>query len=190
MKAMNRRFFLTSALASPLLAALPGVAADVAPSSARRGFHVPAGRARDERPMRLGGATPTDTKISTADTQGSFYLFEHRRMGRGGPPRHFHHAQDEFFFVIEGEFLFEVGDERFRLGAGDTVFLPRTVPHVWAHVGRKPGTILGAVTPAGDFERFFHAVAAHSSPLGNEEAVALFAAHGMEIVGPPLPLED
>jgi hypothetical protein len=32
-------------------------------------------------------------------------------MGKGGPPRHYHHEQDESFYVTKGEFAFEVGDE-------------------------------------------------------------------------------
>jgi uncharacterized cupin superfamily protein len=39
--------------------------------------------------------------------------------GTGGGPRHLHHDQDEWIYVIDGEFDFEVGDEQFRLGAGE-----------------------------------------------------------------------
>jgi hypothetical protein len=32
---------------------------------------------------------------------------------------------------------------------GDSLFAPRRVPHVWAHVGEGRGSILVAFTPAG-----------------------------------------
>ena len=57
--------------------------------------------------------------------------------------------------MIEGDFAFEVGDERFTLGPGDSLFAPRMVPHGWAHVGDDPGTLLLAVQPAGSLEAFF-----------------------------------
>jgi len=34
---------------------------------------------------------------------------------------------------MEGEFGFEVGDEKFTLHAGDSLFAPRIIPHVWAY---------------------------------------------------------
>ena len=30
-------------------------------------------------------------------------------MGKGGPPRHVHFEQDEWFYVIKGDYVFEVG---------------------------------------------------------------------------------
>jgi hypothetical protein len=37
------------------------------------------------------------------------YIFEHTNMGKGGPPRHLHYEQDEWFFAIKGDFAMEVG---------------------------------------------------------------------------------
>ena len=33
----------------------------------------------------------------------------------GGPPLHYHLAQEEWFYVMEGEVLFQVGDKRLTL---------------------------------------------------------------------------
>ncbi|HUG36678.1 MAG TPA: cupin domain-containing protein, partial [Candidatus Limnocylindrales bacterium] len=46
---------------------------------------------------------------------------------------------------MKGEFALEVGEERFTLRPGDSVFAPRLIPHAWAHVGEGPGTLLLAV---------------------------------------------
>jgi quercetin dioxygenase-like cupin family protein len=54
-------------------------------------------------------------------------------------PRHLHHDQDEWVYVVNGEFQFEVGDEKRYLGDGESIFLPRNVGHAWACVGGKPG---------------------------------------------------
>jgi len=117
-------------------------------------------------------------------------LFEHRDMGKGGPPRHVHFEQDEWFYVIKGEFAFEVGDQKFRLNSGDTLFAPRNVPHAWAHVSDEPGTLLTLVSPVGTFETFILDTTRHATLPTPDEVEKAFAAHGMKVVGPPLAIES
>jgi uncharacterized cupin superfamily protein len=117
------------------------------------------------------------------------FVFEHAEMGKGGPPRHFHYEQDEWFYVIKGEFAFEVGDKGFSLSPGDSLFAPRMVPHAWAYVGDSPGTLLLAVQPAGSFETFFHKSCEMTELPTPEEADRMFADHGMKVVGPPLDVD-
>jgi quercetin dioxygenase-like cupin family protein len=103
----------------------------------------------------------------------------------GGPPRHLHLEQDEWFYALEGEFFVEVGDARHVLRPGDSVLGPRRVPHVWACTGR--GRLLVAFTPAGAMEAFFREVTKADAMPSQDPAV--WAAHGMEVVGPPLSFE-
>ena len=100
----------------------------------------------------------------------------------GGPPRHLHLAQDEWFYALEGEFVVEVADVRHVLRPGDSVLGPRRVPHVWACTGR--GRLLVAFTSAGAMEAFFREVTRADAMPSQDPAV--WAAHGMEVVGPPL----
>jgi len=67
-------------------------------------------------------------KVSAKETNGDLCIYDTVRTGKGGPPLHLHHAQDEWFLVREGEFLFQVGEDRFRLRAGDSIFAPRESP--------------------------------------------------------------
>src|SRR2546425_4701851 len=107
------------------------------------GFSVAAGDDRFGEHIRLGGpgGEPIDCKVSAQDTNGAMCVFEFNCLSGG--PRHLHHDQDEWIYVIDGEFQFEVGDKRFRVGTGESVFIPRKVPHVWACVSGKPARILG-----------------------------------------------
>jgi len=59
-------------------------------------------------------------------------------MVRGGLPRHIHYEQEEWFYFVEGsdEVLMEVGETKLRLKPGDSVLVPRNVPHVWAYLGQ------------------------------------------------------
>lgn len=112
---------------------------------------------------------------------------ENTLQGRGGPPRHLHHEQDEWFYAIEGEFLVEVGAERYQLYPGDSLLAPQRVPHVWAHLSEGRGRILIAFTPAGQMEAYFRLVT-QTSAMPREDP-ALWRAHGMELLGPPLVVE-
>ena len=103
-----------------------------------------------------------------------------------------HHHQDERIYIVAGEFDFQVGTERFRTGAGESVFLPRKVAHVWATASAKPGTIINVYQPAGRMENFFHEVGRYErrphihEALTVDELSGLFGDHGMDLVGPPL----
>lgn len=110
------------------------------------GFSVAAGKDRFDERVKLGGEA-NDCKVSAQDTQGAVCIFEF--TGGGGGPRHLHYDQDEWIYVIGGKFNFEVGDKRFRVGAGESVFIPRKVSHVWARVSGKQGKIINVYQPAG-----------------------------------------
>ena len=70
---------------------------------------------------------------------------------------------------------------------GDSLLAPRSVPHVWAYVGNGRGRILVAFMPAGAMEAFFREVTkANAMPPQDPQ---LWRAHGMELLGPPLPVE-
>ena len=96
----------------------------------QRAVLVRAGQDRFQQPQRMiWGLIPLSIKLSGQDTGGEMLLFEHRDMGKGGPPRHVHLDQDEWFYIVKGDYVFEVGGETHRLSADDTLFAPRNVPH-------------------------------------------------------------
>jgi len=124
-----------------------------------------------------------DFKVTSQDSSGLFIL-ENIFHAKGGPARHLHYDQDEWFYAVEGEFLIEVGQERMTLKPGDSLFAPRKVPHVWAYVGDTQGRILVTFMPAGKMEAFFREVTkVNAMPPQDPE---LWRAHGMELLGPPL----
>lgn len=148
---------------------------------------VRAGTDRHEKPgLMIWGKIPLATKVSTAETGGLFYSFEHREMAKGGPPRHVHHGQDEWFYVLAGRYVFEVGEERFELSAGDSLFAPRGIPHAWACVSDEPGTVLTTVSPAGTFERFILETTTTAELPPPREMARHFESHAMALLGPPL----
>ncbi|CAN5852370.1 hypothetical protein BH10CHL1_BH10CHL1_22850 [soil metagenome] len=129
------------------------------------------------------GISVIDFKVVAHDNDALFVL-ENTFHAKGGPARHLHHEQDEWFYVLEGEFIFEIGPEKFSLQPGDSLLAPRKVPHVWAHIGATRGRILITFTPAGKMEAFFREVTkANAMP---PQDPMLWRAHGMELLGSPL----
>jgi mannose-6-phosphate isomerase-like protein (cupin superfamily) len=117
---------------------------------------------------------------------GDPFLLENTFLAKGGPARHLHYDQEEWFYILEGDFQFEIGTERFLLHPGDSLLAPRRVPHVWAFVGEARGRILVAFFPAGNMEAFFREMTRANATPPQDPAV--WRAHGMELLGPPLPI--
>jgi quercetin dioxygenase-like cupin family protein len=157
----------------------------------KKGFKVNSGEARFGRHYKMKGVTLNnlDIKISGEDTDGDLAVFEQTGFTpKGGPPLHIHPNQDEWFFVIEGEYLFQVGDDRYTMKAGETIFLPRNVPHAFIQVTEKAKTIVSYL-PAGKMEEFFKATDSWTSTPSKEEVIKVFEDHGMKVVGPPLQID-
>jgi mannose-6-phosphate isomerase-like protein (cupin superfamily) len=158
----------------------------MADSTQPAALYVPA--LQDRYGERRGlGVSVIEFKVTTQDGAGDLLILENVFHAKGGPARHLHYDQDEIFYALEGEFLIEVGDERMWLRPGDSLLAPRRVPHVWAHVGAGRGRMLITFSPAGQMEAFFREVTkANAMP---PQDPALWRAHGMELVGPPLALD-
>ena len=156
-------------------------------TKATHGFKIDAGTDRfNEKVIFLGSAF--HCKVSAEDSREGFCVYDTTNMDKGGPPFHFHYTQDEWFYILEGEFIFKIGDDVFNAKAGDSVFAPRQVPHTYARVGEVNGRMLMMYQPAGNMEAFY--LEAGQLPNGTlRDYERLYRIHGMEIVGPPLKFE-
>ena len=156
-----------------------------------KGFKISAGEGRLHGHLKLKGVNSNvlDVKISGSDTEGDLAIFEQTSLSQGrGTPLHVHPLQDEIFYVLEGAYRVKLGDEIFNLSAGDSVFLPRAVPHAWTQVSER-GKMIVVLQPAGKLENFFVTMAGLDHEPTQEEVAKLFAANEMQVVGPPLKLE-
>lgn len=156
-----------------------------------KGFKVDSGEARFGVHYKMKGVTlnTLDIKISGKDTENDLAVFEQTGLTpKGGPPLHIHPNQDEWFYVVEGEYVFQVGESTYQLKAGDTIFLPRKVPHAFVQQTEK-GRMIVSYLPAGKMEDFFAATDKWTSPPTKEEISKVFADHDMQVVGPPLKVD-
>lgn len=182
---MQRRKFLS---VTPLALALGTVLKSKAKATSANSFIVKAKEARFGVHTPFMGVNPNDVKISGKDTNGQLAVFEYIGTQKVGPSLHVHFDQDEIFTVVEGEYLFQVGEKKDILKAGDTIFLPRQVPHTWIQLSDL-GKLIYFLQPAGKMEEFFIKMSSFKEKPSVEEMDKIHAAHGMKVIGPPLSLK-
>lgn len=186
---MKRRTFIRATLATAPVAIDPTLFYNN--PSDTKGFKVAAGEGRYHGHIQLKGVNENvlDVKVSGKDTAGQLAIFEQTSLSpKRGTPLHLHPFQDEIFSVLEGEYQFQVGADKHRLKAGDTIFLPRKVPHSWVQVSDK-GKMSVILQPAGKLEEFFVAMAALKEAPTPEQMAQVFAKHEMKVVGPPVSID-
>jgi mannose-6-phosphate isomerase-like protein (cupin superfamily) len=139
--------------------------------------------ASDEGERLVFGDATILVRASAKTTGGAFTVFE-ELPPMLDTPLHVHEHEDELFYVLEGEHVFQVGDEEFAVGPGGTVFAPRRIPHAQRRVVPGEGRLLVLTRPAG-FEGFFRTLAeAHETgTLGPDAYAAASERYGITWIG-------
>ncbi|MDB5239793.1 MAG: cupin [Spirosoma sp.] len=188
---MKRRLFLQNSLLASSVVNAPGrlTNSPVVKIRPDKGIPLKDGQARNSEKIVVAGA-PIDFKLLSKDTEGdqAIFISSNNRKG-GGPPLHVHQKFDEFFCVLEGEFVFQVGNEKTMLKPGDTMFVPRNVNHGFDCISNKPGKLLVTIQPASNMEEFFRQIAGAFSSTGVPNLAAMhkiYQAHDSAIIGPPV----
>ena len=122
-------------------------------------------------------------KARGPQTGGTFALLEQAVPPGHGPRRHVHRREEESFYILEGEFGFEVGGRQFVAEPGTFVLGPRDIPHRFWNAGTTLGRFLLIITPAGlepFFEEFSRVLAESPGDLVRRAEVA--GRYGIEFV--------
>jgi mannose-6-phosphate isomerase-like protein (cupin superfamily) len=127
-------------------------------------------------------------KAAAKDTGGAYGLWElHAPAAAAGPPPHIHDREDEAFYVLEGELMFQIGERTARATAGTFAFAPRGLVHKFSNPSAKPAKALVIVSPGG-FEKALEELAQIAprgdQPADMEKLVAIAEKYGLKIVGP------
>jgi quercetin dioxygenase-like cupin family protein len=186
---MKRSSFLkTGLLALPSFAALKTIATKTknAPITTEP-FIVQTNKNRYGSETKFLGVHLNNVIVSGKDTDGQLSMFEYKGYDTIGPGLHIHLKQDEIFTVKDGRYRFVVGNNTHELTKGQTIFLPRNIPHTWIQLS-KYGSLLYALQPAGKMEEFFIAMNALKEKPTLQQLEQLHQQHDMKVVGPPLSL--
>lgn len=89
-----------------------------------------------------------DWKLLGEATGGGLAMAEVEGWRGGEPPFHVHDREDEFFYILDGEMTFKIGDELKRATPGTLVWAPRKVPHGFMFETERVRLLIGFL-PAG-----------------------------------------
>jgi len=127
-------------------------------------------------------------KITGAETNGAYSLFETQTQPQGGTPPHTQQYEDEAFYILEGTYTFLIGDRQVEAQPGAFAFAPRGTVHAYTNTGDAPARMLIMVTPGGIHEQFFleagDPVTAPAGPPDFARLGAAAAKYGITILPP------
>ena len=127
----------------------------------------------------LGARFVTDGRPS----DGRFSLVEHPIVPRGlAAPVHLHTHEDEFSFVLEGRWGFQLGETVVYGDPGDLIYKPRNVWHTFWNATDQPARLLEIIFPAG-FEQMFvegAELVKTTAPDDIDAAIALYTRYGLQ----------
>jgi quercetin dioxygenase-like cupin family protein len=110
--------------------------------------------------------------------------------GAPGSSLHIHRLTDEAFYVLEGTFGFQLGEETVEASAGAFVFAPRGIVHAFWNQGPSPARMLVMMSPPG-FVRYLEELANGMTAVGDGAEAAmslrkeLSEKYDIEVLGPP-----
>ena len=93
------------------------------------------------------------------------------------PPLHVHRNEDEWYYLLDGEVSFHVGESTYRGKPGSMIFFPRGIPHTFTI--ESPSARLLLLNTPGGFERMFEL-----APNTPQEAISALARYDVTVVGP------
>lgn len=133
-------------------------------------------------------------KTGGDQTGGALTIIEALLPVGFSPPPHIHHAEDEIFYILEGEKTVTCDGRTWTAGPGACVFLPRGRLHAFTVVGSVPVKEIQITTPA-QFERFAAEVGEPArlmtlpepGPVDVKRLLSVAAKYRIEIPGPPPP---
>lgn len=155
----------------------------------QNGIKVAKGDNRLKETVLLDGITPIDFKVLSDDTGGNLsVMVSSNNLKNTGPALHLHPDFDETFFITEGEVTVKVGEQFHFLKVGDSIFIPRNIPHAFTITSDNPATFLIICQPSGNIENFFREYSKYDN-ITPEIAIKLMSDHNMKVVGPPITID-
>ena len=104
-------------------------------------------------------------KTTSAESGGVHALMEMTVNPGSGTPPHIHHAEDEMFYVLEGELSLWCAGEKTVGKPGRFVAVPKGTVHRWANESAAPARALVFLVPGG-FDEFLMRI---GTPVGSGE---------------------
>ena len=125
-------------------------------------------------------------KLAGGNQAGSITVLEDVTPPGHGPPLHAH-PFEEWFYILEGNFLFELAGVSLNVAVGDFVHAPGNQPHVFQNTSDKNARMLVIAKPGG-LENYFAELAekAMNDPANVAAISEIGARYGVTLLGVPI----
>jgi mannose-6-phosphate isomerase-like protein (cupin superfamily) len=136
------------------------------------------------------GPDPVSVLLEGAATNGAFSIVEAQLSpGIPGPPPHIHHdGLAEYWYVLDGEIEFLVGERTIRSAKGGFAAIPPETIHTFSNVGTAPARWLGIFSPATGLDMIEELAPAFASEMPDLDHMGrVFGKYQVEVVGGPPP---
>jgi mannose-6-phosphate isomerase-like protein (cupin superfamily) len=135
-------------------------------------------------PLKDNSQGGTTVRITSRQTEGAYCVCEMTTMPGDGVSRHVHDRDEEFYYILEGTYEMQAGDELFTAKAGSLVVIPRDVSHQFRNAGEVPARALMIFRPGG-FDELGDEMrqAAAAGTLDEQQRQAIFTKWGVHFKG-------
>ncbi len=130
-------------------------------------------------------------KVEGSQTGGIFGMIDEVMPPGFETPYHVHHAEDEAFYVLEGEITFVCGGQKIKALPSTYVWGPRDVPHGVRVDGDQPARMLLMSVPSSFIEftlEMAEPVQDRTKPptggLDIDKVMRIAPKYGLEVLGP------
>lgn len=134
--------------------------------------------------LKTGSETNNDYAVTEITAYPDMFLPMHR------------HSERESFYILNGEFSFNLGDKEIKAVPGMMIDVPSMIPHAWKNISDRPSRLLSTNLPGGRLEEFLinvgHPISSKSDKpiFPNDEdielQIKLAPQYGIEVI-PPQP---
>jgi mannose-6-phosphate isomerase-like protein (cupin superfamily) len=135
-------------------------------------------------PLKSDLKSGTTVRIASQQTDGAYCVCEMTTMPGEGVEWHVHDRDEEFYYILEGTYEMQAGNEHFSAEAGSMVMIPRDIPHQFRNEGAVPARALMIFRPGG-FDELLSDVrqAAAAGTLDDKQRQAILTKWGVHFDG-------
>jgi mannose-6-phosphate isomerase-like protein (cupin superfamily) len=132
---------------------------------------------KEGEPVNVLGA---EVRIKSGGDSRHVLVADHAVPAGYGVPFHVHDAEDEAFFVLEGEVTFECDEGVAHLGPGGFIHLPRGCHHSFRNETQSPARMLVIGSPGGGLHGLMQGLNRAGAEAGGMPALATIGAVAAE----------
>ena len=110
---------------------------------------------REEAPSYWLVDSPWSVLATSDSTDGALTVIDQVMPRRSGPPPHVHERLHEYFYLLDGEIRFQLGNELKTATTGSLLSVPANTVHAFA-VASETARVLNLYTPGGFSEQISH----------------------------------